>query len=99
MSAAGSTLGTGCLPTAAARKAGREYFRDKSQKQKSLSRAAGRVGEAPSRPSKTPIFSLPAGGPQSKQPSMTQSSMKQFLTGPGNWPLREIFAAREETWI
>ena len=36
------------------------------------------------------------GWPQSKQSSMTQSSMTQFLSGAGNWPPRGIFAAREE---
>jgi hypothetical protein len=34
--------------------------------------------------------------PQSKQSSMTQSSMTQLLSGAGNWPPREIFAARKE---
>jgi hypothetical protein len=38
-------------------------------------------------------------GPQSNQSSMTQSSMKQFPTGRGNWPLRGIFAARKTTKI
>jgi hypothetical protein len=36
------------------------------------------------------------GWPQSKQSSMTQSSMIQFLSGAGNWPPRGIFAVREE---
>jgi hypothetical protein len=36
------------------------------------------------------------GWPQSKQSSMTQSSMTQFLTSAGNWTPRRIFAAREE---
>jgi len=68
------------------------------KRQKSLSRPADRVGKAPSRRSRTPIFRVAAAGPQSKQSSMNQSSMTQFLAGPGNWPLRGIFAAREETW-
>jgi hypothetical protein len=36
------------------------------------------------------------GWPPSKQSSMTQSSMTQFLSGAGNWPPRGIFAARKE---
>jgi hypothetical protein len=36
------------------------------------------------------------GWPQSKQSSMTQSSMTQFLRGAGNWPPRGISAARKE---
>jgi hypothetical protein len=36
------------------------------------------------------------GWPQSRQSSMTQSSMTQFLSGAGNWPLRGIFAAARE---
>jgi hypothetical protein len=36
------------------------------------------------------------GWPQSKQPSMTQSSMTQLWSGAGTWPPRGIFAARKE---
>jgi hypothetical protein len=36
------------------------------------------------------------GWPQSKQSSMTQSSMTQFLSGAGIWPPHGIFAARKE---
>jgi hypothetical protein len=36
------------------------------------------------------------GWPQSKQSSMTQSSITQFLSGAGSRPPRGIFAARKE---
>jgi hypothetical protein len=50
-------------------------------------------------PSKTAIFSVAARGLESKQSSMTQSSMTQFWTGSGNWLLRRIFARRKEVGL
>jgi hypothetical protein len=63
-----------------------------NQKAKGKGRKA-KISEPGSGPDWGGIF---RGWPQSKQSSMTQSSMTQFLSGAGNWPPRGVFAARKE---
>jgi len=78
-------LDQGLIPTAEHRAASRKSQKIKRQKAKICAPGHGPGWEG--------VF---AGWPQSKQPSMTQSSMTQFLSGAGNPPPRGIFAARKE---